>query len=110
MAGSRTKDIEIHGWGCLLGLLFALVGSFIISFLIPLAAPAIGMALIVSGVVTYRQSADVAVRAVAVAAIAGGVLIILTIIVGGMSFIGVRIGTTSNVPEILSATPIPPKP
>ncbi len=86
MPFDNVKDAVDRRWAWALGFLI-LLGAVVISFLLPFAAPPLGVALMVGGIVAYRQSTNVAARAIAAAAIAAGTLIILTVILVGLSLI-----------------------
>lgn len=79
-----------RGWGLGLGLF--IFSSLIVVFILPLAAIPLGVALIVSGVVAFRQTADSIVHAVAIVAIVVGISIIL--IVGMLIFLSPTRGST----------------
>lgn len=95
MAMLEQQGVANHRWAWMFGP-FIILGA-IVSFLIPIVAPVIAVALIASGIVAYRQNTDKAVRALAVAAIASGVVIILAIVFGGLIFLPVS--TTTSVTE-----------
>lgn len=54
------------------------------SILVPLLAIPISAALVVGGIVAYRQGKEVATRSVGAAAIATGVAIAVIVVLGGM--------------------------
>jgi hypothetical protein len=100
-----TEDTTIikRRWG--LGLVLLIFLSVIVAFISPLAALPFGTALIAGGIVAYRQSEVLVVRAVAIAAIVAGASIIL-IVVGVLVFLApVRGSIFSSV-----STPIPMPP
>ena len=74
----NNKIIQGHKQGLVLGLLIILI-SLLLSVLIPVA-PVIGVALLVSGIYTYRHNTDVYMRTIAIFAIAAGIMMILIII------------------------------
>ncbi|GBE56380.1 hypothetical protein BMS3Bbin16_00584 [archaeon BMS3Bbin16] len=96
-ATSVNKSKWAVAWPLIIvvGLLFL---SFIISFLLPLVAPILGLALFIGGILTYQKSTDIAMRSVAVVAVAGGVLIILFVIWMGLGLLAVdRVTSASEV-------------
>ena len=72
----------------------ALVIAVAVVFAWPIGLPVLAAGMIVGGVTGYRQSRQPVVRAVAVAAIAAGVVIILALVVIGLTLFSVGSGTT----------------
>jgi uncharacterized membrane-anchored protein len=73
---SEVKNKQVYSRELFLGLLIIFF-SLALSILIPLAAPVFGVVLLVSGIYAYRHSTDVAIRTIAIAAISGGIIVIL---------------------------------
>lgn len=90
-------------WG--LGLVLLIFLSVIVAFIMPLAALPLGVALIAGGIVAYRQSEVLVVRAVAIAAIVAGASIIL-IVVGVLVFLAPVRGSIFS--SVSTPTPMPP--
>ena len=93
MPFSNVKDAADLKWAWALGSL-VLLGAVVISFVCPFAAPPLGVALMVGGIVAYRQSTSAVVRAIAAAAIAAGTLIMLTAILVGL---GLTVSYTTEI-------------
>jgi len=100
MPFSNVKDAADPQWAWALGSL-ALLGAVVISFLSPFAAPPLAVALMVGGIVAYRQSTSAAVHAIAAAAIAAGMVIILTGILVGLGL------TVTHTTEIVTEGTVP---
>lgn len=80
-SGKHNRS-KIRGW--IYGYLI-LLSSLAISFLIPPVAPVLGVALIVGGVVAYRQNTETVIRNAGVAAIiAGGAIVLTLVLIGGL--------------------------
>lgn len=103
MAKPKMKSSQTYGCSAL--ALLVLMASLVVSFMIPPVAPAVSTALIVGGVMAYRQSTDVTVRAVAVAAVAGGVVTILMVVLVGLALLPARIDSRISE-EILTTPPL----
>ncbi len=54
-----------------------LAGVVIFALLMPIAAPIVGLTLVASGIVLYRQGADPVMRSIAVGSIVAGALLSL---------------------------------
>jgi len=76
---AEMKNARINSREFILGLLIILLSLFA-SFVFPLFAPVLALVLIVGGIFAYRHNTDVTARTIAVAAIAGGITILLTIL------------------------------
>lgn len=76
---AEMKNVRINSREFLLGLLIILLSLFM-SFVFPLFAPVLALMLIVGGIFAYRHNTDVTTRTIAVVAIAGGIAILLMIL------------------------------
>lgn len=76
-------------WAWVVGS-FILSGAVVLSFVLPFSALPLSVALIVGGIVAYRQSPDSAIRTLGAAAIAAGIVIVLTIVLVGVGLLGVH--------------------
>lgn len=83
MIMAEIKGIRINRQELILGLLIFLfiLALSALSIMFPLVAPILGVmfgvVLVVSGTYAYRHSTDAAIRAIAIAVIAGGIMVIL---------------------------------
>jgi len=73
------KGIRVNSREFILGLLIIFLSLFL-SFVFPLVAPVLAVVLIVGGTFIYRHNTDVTTRTIAVVAIAGGITILLMIL------------------------------
>ncbi len=103
MPFNTGQDAAGPEWAWALGSLI-LLGTVVIGFRHPFTAPPLAAALIVGGIVAYRQSTNAAARAIAAAAIAAGTLIILTVILVGLGLITTH--STEMVTEGTMTTPM----
>lgn len=87
------SGVRYWPWG-----IAALVIGAAVVFAWPIAIPVLGAGMIAGGVTAYRQSREPVVRAVAAGAIAGGVVIILVLVVIGLTLFSVGSGTTISDP------------
>ncbi len=92
----ETKSVMINSRGFVLGLLIILF-SLALGVLIPFVAPALGVVLLVAGVYAYRHTTDAAMRTIAIAAIAGGILMFLIIIIIWIFFMTSNITATPSI-------------
>ncbi len=76
----ETKDIRVNNRELVLGLLIISL-NLVLGLLFPFVAPALCALLLVTGVYAYRHAIDVGTRIIAIAAITGGVLMLIMIIV-----------------------------
>ena len=75
----EMKNVRINSREFILGLLIILLSLFA-SFVFPISAPVLALMLILGGIFAYRHNTDVTTRTIAVVAIAGGITILLTIL------------------------------
>ncbi len=75
-------------------VLAALAIGGAVVFAWPIGLPVLGASMIVGGVIGYRRSRDPVVKAIASGAIAGGVVIMLVLVVLGLTLFSVGSGTT----------------
>ncbi|MEA1997961.1 MAG: hypothetical protein U9N61_01360 [Euryarchaeota archaeon] len=75
----EMKNVRINSREFILGLLIILLSLFV-SFVFPIFAPVLALMLIVGGIFSYRHNTDVTTRTIAVVAIAGGITMLLTIL------------------------------
>ncbi|MEA2000156.1 MAG: hypothetical protein U9N61_12655 [Euryarchaeota archaeon] len=75
----EMKNVRINSREFILGLLIILLSLFV-SFVFPIFAPVLALVLIIGGIFAYRHNTDVTTRTIAVVAIAGGITILLTIL------------------------------
>jgi len=73
------KNARINSREFILGLLIIFLSLFL-GFVFPLVAPVLALVLIVGGIFAYRHNTDVTTRTIAVVAIAGGITILLMIL------------------------------
>lgn len=78
-AVTEMKNARINSQEFILGLLIIFLSLFL-SFVFPLVAPVLALVLIVGGIFAYRHNTDVTTRTIAVVAIAGGITILLMIL------------------------------
>lgn len=74
------KDIRLNTREFVLGLLI-ISFSLTLGVLVPFVAPALCVLLLVTGIYAYRHAIDVGMRTIAIAAITGGILMFIMIIV-----------------------------
>ena len=91
------QNIEINRWKWIFGPTIILGIAF--SFLIPPAAPVFGVTLLAGGIYAYRRNTDKAVRAIAVAAIAAGAMLIVFTMVMILGLLGFNYGTAGSLIE-----------
>jgi hypothetical protein len=87
------KDIKVNSREFILGLLIILLSLFL-SFVFPLVAPVLAVMLIAGGTFIYRHNTDVTTRTIAIAAIAGGVVILLMILLISLFLTASHSGTS----------------
>lgn len=102
MSAQNLENRTYQGWKLVIGLFILLGACFVISFLIPIVAPVIGIALITGGAILYRQTRDGTMHAIAVAAIAGGIVIVLIVILFVLGLFCTDTFISGTYDEILS--------
>ncbi|MCZ7355466.1 MAG: hypothetical protein O8C66_13275 [Candidatus Methanoperedens sp.] len=73
------KEIRVNSREFVLGLLIIFF-SLVLGVLVPFVAPVLGIVQLVSGVYAYKHSTDVALRTIAVAVIASGIMMFVIVI------------------------------
>ncbi|MCZ7355477.1 MAG: hypothetical protein O8C66_13325 [Candidatus Methanoperedens sp.] len=89
------KEIRVNSRELVLGLLIIFF-SLTLGLLVPFVAPALCVSLLVTGVYAYRHAIDVGMRTIAIAAITGGILMFLMIIVIWLFMVS-NITSTSSI-------------
>jgi hypothetical protein len=93
---TETKDFRVKSRELAPGFLIIFL-SFILSIVVPLLSPVLGVLLLVTGVYAYRHATDAAMRTIAIANITSGILILIIMILIWLFFISSNITATSSI-------------